>query len=73
MISRSTIRPPLFRSTNFSYWKFLTEIFIKTEDYELWNIVTKGSCVPMTTIDEKIEEKAKDQRTQADFVKLQKL
>jgi len=38
---RSTTRPPLFRGTNFSHWKNLMQIFIKTEDYELWNIATK--------------------------------
>jgi len=50
---RSTIRPPLFRGTNFSYWKNLMQIFVKTKDYELWNIVTEGPYVPMTTIDGK--------------------
>ena len=30
---RSTIRRPLFRGTNFSYWKNLMQIFIKTKDY----------------------------------------
>jgi len=42
----STIRPHLFRCTNFSYWKILMQMFIKTEDYELWNFVTKGPYIP---------------------------
>ena len=50
---RSTVRPPLFRGTNFSYWKILMQMFIKTEDYELWNIVTKGPYVPQIAIDGK--------------------
>jgi len=48
------------------------QIFIKIEDYELWNIVTKGSYVPLATIDEKVVEKTEDQYTQVDFVKLSK-
>jgi len=47
-------------------------MFIKTKDYELWNIVTKSSYVPMTTIDRKLVEKTEDQYTQEDFKKLQK-
>jgi len=42
---RSTVRPPLFKDTNFVYWKNLIQMFIKTKDYELWNIVTKGPYV----------------------------
>ena len=57
---RSTIRPPLFRGTNFSYWKNLMQIFIKTEDYELWNIVTNRPYVPMTTIDGKTQPKTEN-------------
>jgi len=54
---RSTTRPPLFKGTNFSYWKILMQMFIKIEDYELWNIITEGSYVPMTTIDRNGQEK----------------
>jgi len=46
----STTRPPLFRGTNFSYWKNLMQVFIKTEDCELWDIVTKGPYVPTTMV-----------------------
>jgi len=37
------------------------QMFIKTEDYEPWNIVTKGPYVPITTIDGKLVEKIEDQ------------
>ena len=67
---RFTIRPPLFRGTNFSYWQNLLQIFIKTEDHELQNIVTRGPYAPMTTIDGKSQSKTKEQYTQEDFVKL---
>jgi len=69
---RSTVRPPLFRGTNFLYWKNLMQMFIKTEDYELWNIVTKGPYVPQITIDGKTVTKTEDQYTQEDFARLSK-
>jgi len=39
------------------------QMFINTEDYELWNIVNKGLDVSMTTIDERIVKKIEDQYT----------
>ena len=68
---RSTTRPSLFKGTNFSYWKNLMQMFIKTEDYELWNIITKGPYVPMI-IDGKTVKKTEEQYTQEDFAKLSK-
>jgi len=47
-------------------------MFIKTEDYELWNIITKGPYVPMTTVDGKTIKKTEDQYTQEDFTRLSK-
>ena len=69
---RSTTRPLLFRGTNFSYWKNLMQMFIKTENYELWNIVTKEPYIPQTTVDGKTVTKTEDQYTQEDFAKLSK-
>jgi len=39
------------------------QMFIKTEDYELWNIVTKGPYIPKTTVDGKLIKKTEDQYT----------
>ena len=69
---RSTTRPPLFRGTNFSYWKILTQMFIKTEDYKLWNIVTNEPYVLQITIDGKILAKTEDQYTPEAFARLSK-
>ena len=55
-----TVGPPLFRGTNFLYWKILMQMFIKTEDYELWNIVTKGPYIPQITIMERPLQKLKN-------------
>jgi len=57
---RSTTRSPLFKGTNFFYWKILMQMFIKIEDCELWNIVVKGPYIPKTTIGGKLTEKTED-------------
>ena len=44
---RSCSRPPLFYRTNFSHWKTLMKMFLIDQDMELWDIITKGSKVPM--------------------------
>jgi len=48
------------------------QIFIKTEDYELWNIIVKGPYVSMTTVDTKIVKKTEEQYTEEDFDRLSK-
>jgi len=68
--ARSTTRPPLLKGINFSYWQNLMQMFIKIEDYELWNIITKGPYVPMTTIDGTTVKKTEEQYTQEDFTRL---
>ena len=69
----SSTRPPLFKGTNFSYQKLLMQMFIKIEDYKLWNITKKGAHIWKTTINGKLVKKTKDQYTQVDFVKLLKI
>ena len=69
---RSIVRRPLFKDTNFAYRKSVMQMFIKNEDYELWNIVTKGPYIPMTTIDGKVVKKTEEQYTQEDYARLSK-
>ena len=38
----STVRAPLFKGTNFSYWKNAMQIFIESTDLKLWEIVNNG-------------------------------
>ena len=47
-------------------------MFIKIEDYELWNIVTKGPYIPMKPIDAKVVKKTEEQYTQEDYSRLSK-
>jgi len=39
---RSTVRPPLFKGSNFSYRKNAMQIFIESTNMELWEIVNNG-------------------------------
>jgi len=48
------------------------QMFINTEDYELWNIITKGPYAPTTTVDWKTVKKTEEQYTQEDFARLSK-
>jgi len=48
------------------------QMFIKNEGYELWNIVTKGLYVPMTTVDGQAVNKTEEQYTEEDFQDSQK-
>jgi len=48
------------------------QIFIKTENYELWSSVTRGLFVLMTTVEGKAMEKTKDQYTNSYFMKFSK-
>ena len=49
---RSIVRPLLFKGTNFSYWKNAMQIFIKSTDMKLWEIVNNGPyVVPKITND----------------------
>ena len=47
-------------------------MFIKTEDYELWNIVTKARHIPKTNVDGNLVEKTEDQYTREAFARLSK-
>ncbi|XP_061361118.1 uncharacterized protein LOC133305029 [Gastrolobium bilobum] len=38
----STQRPPLFEGKFFNYWKNRMEIFIKAENYQVWNVIENG-------------------------------
>ncbi|XP_071727771.1 uncharacterized protein [Rutidosis leptorrhynchoides] len=41
-------RPPLFESEGFCYWKQRFETYVRNEDLDVWNIITKGDYVPFT-------------------------
>jgi len=71
---RSIVRPPLFKGTNFSYWKHAMQIFIESIDMELWKIMNSGPYSILKIKNDKGEfvDKPKDQYTSADWERLTK-
>ena len=43
----STNKPPLFDGSNYQFWSNHLSIFIRSYDYEMWNVVLDGPYVPM--------------------------
>ena len=74
MEGKLTVRPPLFKGTNFSYWKNAMQIFIESTDMKLWEIMNNGPYATPKITNAKGEEvdKPKDQYTTSDWDKLTK-
>jgi hypothetical protein len=49
---QSTNRPPLFNSSDYSYWKTRMTTYIKAQDYLIWKIIVNGSHVPTKIVEE---------------------
>jgi len=42
-------RPPFFNGKNYYFWKGKMELFLRSQDVDMWKIITDGNHVPMTT------------------------
>jgi hypothetical protein len=49
---QSTNRPPLFNSSDYSYWKTRMTTYIKGQDYLIWKIILNGPHVPTKIVEE---------------------
>jgi hypothetical protein len=49
---QSTNRPPLFNSSDYSYWKTRMTTYIKSQDYLIWKIIVNGPHVPTKIVEE---------------------
>jgi hypothetical protein len=49
---QSTNRPPLFNSSDYSYWKTRITTYIKGQDYLIWKIIVNGPHVPTKIVEE---------------------
>jgi hypothetical protein len=49
---QSTNRPPLFNSSDYSYWKTRMTTYIKGQDYLIWKIIINGPHVPTKIVEE---------------------
>ncbi|GMI79988.1 hypothetical protein HRI_001668100 [Hibiscus trionum] len=51
--SQSTTKPPFFNGDNFLFWKNRMCLFIKSNDYLVWNAIEDGPYIPMKRDDER--------------------
>jgi len=54
--AESITRPPLFTGDNYFYWKNKMEMFIKSTQYSLWKVITKGDYIPTNSEGQAINE-----------------
>jgi len=44
----SSNRPPLFDGSNYYFWKGKMELFLRSQDNDIWTVITDGDFVPTT-------------------------
>ena len=73
MEGHSTNRPPLFDGTNYNFWSNRMSIFIRSCDYEMWEVVMDDPYVPTKAKEEseELEPKLKSEWTDMDMKKVQ--
>ena len=47
--SHSINRPPLFNGSNYQFWSNRMSIFMRSYDYEMWDVVMDDPYMPMKT------------------------
>jgi hypothetical protein len=53
----SSNRPPLFDGSNYYFWKGKMELFLRSQDNDMWQVITDGDFVP-TTKEGAVKEKS---------------
>ena len=73
MESHSINRPPLFDGSNYQFWSNRMSIFMRSFDYEMWDIVMEGPYVPIKTkgASQDMESKLRDEWTEVELKKVQ--
>ncbi|KAK8299629.1 hypothetical protein V6Z12_D05G335000 [Gossypium hirsutum] len=67
----STMRPPLFNGTNYSYWRTRMKLFIQANDYEVLRIITNELSIPIKRVEGVIVPKKKSEWDDNDIKKVQ--
>ncbi|GAV73188.1 DUF4219 domain-containing protein [Cephalotus follicularis] len=70
-ISQSINKPPSFDGNNYCYWKTRMTIFIRSLDYQLWNIITNGPDIPTKIINGQKVSKLDSEYNDHDYKLLQ--
>ena len=69
----STNIPLLFDGSNYQFWSNRMSIFIRSYDYEIWDVVLNGPYVPMktNTVSEESKPKFRSEWTKVEVKKVQ--
>ncbi|VFQ92078.1 unnamed protein product [Cuscuta campestris] len=68
---QSTVRPPFFDGTNYSYWKERMRIFVQSNNFKIWLAIKNGDSLPMKKVGETLIPKDEDEYDESDFKKAQ--
>ncbi|VFQ73594.1 unnamed protein product [Cuscuta campestris] len=68
---QSTVRPPFFDGTNYSYWKERMRIFVQSNNFKIWLAIKNGDSLPMKKVGDTLIPKDEDEYDEADFKKAQ--
>ena len=73
MKGHSTNRPPLFDGTNYQVWSNKMSVYMRSCDYEMWDVVMDGLYVPTKTKErsEELKPKLRSEWTDVDMKKVQ--
>jgi hypothetical protein len=44
----SSNRPPLFEGDDYYYWKDKMELFLRSQDNNMWSVIETGEYIPLT-------------------------
>ncbi|KAL4312255.1 hypothetical protein GQ457_01G023590 [Hibiscus cannabinus] len=69
--SQSITKPPFFNGDNYPYWKNRMMLFIKSNDYQVWDVVEDGPFIPMKRDGDRLVPKVKMEMTDDDRRRMQ--
>ncbi|KAK9017314.1 hypothetical protein V6N11_079793 [Hibiscus sabdariffa] len=69
--SQSITKPPFFNGDNYPYWKNRMMLFIKSNDYQVWDVVEDGPFIPMKREGDRLTPKVKVEMTDDDRIRMQ--
>ncbi|KAL4282462.1 hypothetical protein GQ457_16G014910 [Hibiscus cannabinus] len=68
---QSITKPPFFNGDNYPYWKNRMMLFIKSNDYQVWDVVEDGPFIPMKRDGDRLVPKFKIEMTDDDRRRMQ--
>ncbi|GMJ04091.1 hypothetical protein HRI_004078300 [Hibiscus trionum] len=70
--SQSTTKQPFFNGDNYPFWKNQMRLFIKSNDYLVWDAIEDGPSIPMKRDDEgRLVPKKKNEMSEEERKKIQ--